>query len=671
MPVYPNNPDRKQTSILLLVCILFITVGYYFFHKPVTPDMALALGTAIWRIFAVLLLVSLAGAIGHRVGIRLDGSALSAAVLQAGLGLGVVSVFVLIIGSTIGINWISLLVLPAIVIIVLWKSLVDWFLSLIIALTRAWQQTGRFERIIAFLIGIILFSTLVVSLAPPLKYDALMYHLVMPQLYVAQGKITHIPWLVMTGMPQTTEMLFTLASGWGGLPTASVMGWAVGLLAILGIIGFFQNEDSGMSRAGWVATASLLAGETFADSLSWTYVDWTTLLFGVCALSALRAWMDTSKTRHIILAGLFAGLSFASKYTGGILILCCVIAVISDLISKKTVTRKIKLQLLLYFSLAACIFPAIWLIRNLILTGNPLYPFLLPAAEMDTIRISVYQGAGAFGEWWEGFVLPIRATIWGTEAGDGYSVSIGPLLLALALCNLAGKPGESLKDKTSLKLSLVIVLSGWLFWAVSNRVSGYLIQTRMYYSIFPALAVLAGLGWRTISNLQIPGVRFSRVVGAVVLLSLGLSSLNIFIKTIQTDAIRVVAGVKTESEYLDANLGWYAPAMRAVQSLPSGTRTLFLYEPRGLACVPACDPDEILDRWKISRLGNADTKTVINLWEQQGFDYVLLNLIGMQYLEQGTDPHHPPEEVSALRDVVKDLPVVGSFGKSYQIYKLP
>jgi hypothetical protein len=670
MPIAPHNPDRKIASFLLLVCIFFITAGYYLFHKPITPGVALALGTAVWRIVVVFMIVSLAGAAGRKVGIFLDGFALSTAVLQVGLGLGLISVLVLLVGSSIGINWISLAVLPAIAIIALWKPLVSWILLFTAALSNIWQQTGRFERIIAFFIGIILLSTLVVSLAPPLQYDALMYHLVMPQQYVTQGKITHIPWLVMTGMPQTTEMLFTLAIGWGGLQAAAVMGWTIGLLAILGIIGFFQNNVSRLSCAGWVAAACLLAGETFASSLSWAYVDWTSLLFGISALTALNAWINTPSTRYIFLAGLFAGLSFATKYTGGILVLCSLIVVLYHLISQKNETGRTKIQWLLYFSTAACAFPGVWLLRNLLLTGNPIYPFFLPAAEMDATRISVYQGAGAFGEWWEGFVLPIRATIWGNEASNGYSVSIGPLLLALALCNLVRKSYESLNEKNALKLSIVMVLSGWLFWAVGNRLSGYLIQTRMYYSIFPALAVLAALGWKTVSAIQFSGIRFSRVVGALVLLGLGLSTLNVLVETIQTDAIRVVIGAKSESDYLDATLGWYAPTMRSVQSLPAGARTLFLYEPRGLACVPSCDPDEILDRWKISRMDNSNPKSVINLWKQQGFDYVLLHLQGMKYLEEGTDPHHPPEEVRALREVVKDLPVIGTYGQSYQLYKL-
>jgi hypothetical protein len=122
---------------------------------------------------------------------------------------------------------------------------------------------------------------------------------------------------------------------------------------------------------------------------------------------------------------------------------------------------------------------------------------------------------------------------------------------------------------------------------------------------------------------------------------------------------------------LDGNLGWYAPAMRTVKTLGSSGRTLFLYEPRGLACIPACDPDEILDHWKISRMGNLTNESVLSFWKQKGYNYLLVNQAGMRFLADGSDPHHPAEEVQALQDLLKQLQLVKSFGESYQIYKLP
>ncbi len=280
---------------LILLCVFLLLAGYYLIHKPVTPETGTAIGLVFRRLLTVLMIFSVAGSIGRRLGLQVEGNLPATVVIQAGLGLGILSVVILVLGSTLGINWITMLLLPLVVMVLLRKDLLEWFRSFTTSVSEIWQQTGLFEKWIAGFMGVTLSASLVMALAPPLKYDALMYHLVMPQTYVQQGRITHIPWLVMTGMPQATEMLYTMSLWWGGLPAAALTGWMIGVMALLGIIGFFQNGFEKGSRIGWVAAASLLAGETFAASLSWAYVDWTGLLFGTCCLISLFAWLNSDQ----------------------------------------------------------------------------------------------------------------------------------------------------------------------------------------------------------------------------------------------------------------------------------------------------------------------------------------------------------------------------------------
>ena len=163
--------------------------------------------------------------------------------------------------------------------VLLRKYMFDWVESLKDLMSDIWSQTGRFEKWLAAFMGVILrVADRCVGTAPQVRRadvspgDA-------ANLCISQGKITHIPWLVMTGMPQCTEMLYTLAIWLGGLPAAAVTGWLIGVTALFGIIAFFQTGFEKGSRLGWVAAASLLAGETFATSLSWAYIDWMGLLF--------------------------------------------------------------------------------------------------------------------------------------------------------------------------------------------------------------------------------------------------------------------------------------------------------------------------------------------------------------------------------------------------------
>ncbi len=91
-----------------------VIVLYFISHKPLTPGLAAALGLFIWRLIVALALVSLGGGIGSLLYRNEKTHPLARLALQAGLGLGALSLGVLIIGSTAGLpGWLLWLVLPA------------------------------------------------------------------------------------------------------------------------------------------------------------------------------------------------------------------------------------------------------------------------------------------------------------------------------------------------------------------------------------------------------------------------------------------------------------------------------------------------------------------------------------------------------------------------------
>ncbi len=286
-----GSPQNNLRIVLILASLYLLMAGYYIIHSPFTLETGAVIGMSLWRLVVAAIIMTIAGTIGRLTGVLVQGNELATVVIQAGMGLGILSIYILLAGSIVGINGLTMAIIPAALLVVLRKNMVAWLRSFGRSLTGIWLETGRFEKGIAAFVLVILLTSLLSALAPPIKYDALMYHLVMPQTYIQQGRISHIPWLVMTGMPQATEMMYTLSAWVGGLPAAAVSGWMVGCLALLGLISFFQNaSELNVRRIGWVAAASLLAGETFATSLSWAYVDWMGLFFGVCCLICFRDW---------------------------------------------------------------------------------------------------------------------------------------------------------------------------------------------------------------------------------------------------------------------------------------------------------------------------------------------------------------------------------------------
>ncbi len=144
---------------------------------------------------------------------------------------------------------------------------------------------GAFPLILAcFVTGSLLLS-LGIALAPPVAWDALVYHLRIPQQILAAHSLSIAGGSLYFEMPQSAEMLYTAAMALTGrAETAAVLGWGAGFLALLGITGIARRMGL---RHTLLPAALLLSGDTLARSMGWGYVDWVSALFGFAALCAI------------------------------------------------------------------------------------------------------------------------------------------------------------------------------------------------------------------------------------------------------------------------------------------------------------------------------------------------------------------------------------------------
>ncbi len=660
--------DSKNRNLVLgifaVVWLLVIVLGYYAIHKPFTPELAGTLAQAVWRVSLAFLIVAIAGGIGARL-ITLEGHHPMAVLsLQSGLGLGLLALGMMLIGLVGGFHPLVFAILLVALVLLFRRKILEW-LKLWGGIHSFWKESSRFWKVCGGLSVAILAFGLMTALAPPVKYDAMMYHLTMPQAYLQSGSFDYLPWIAMSGMPQATEMLYTLAMGLGGPTGATVLGWFFALLALLGLAGFVRTRLD--NPAGWVAPISLLAGYTFAISMAWGYVDWLGLFFGLGAIVCMDNWRISGKRRSLFFAGLFAGFAFSTKYTAGFLS----IALFGAFCWHCYKRRESFFSGVFILAGAAILAAFPWLARNWVNTGNPVYPFFFPGGAMDAVRIGVYQGLPPWGDWRDLFLLPFRATVFGSETTEGYSVSAGPLLLGLGALSWIGYRKLNNDQKDSLENAAWIGLLGLGLWAAGNQLSGYLIQTRMYFSIFPAFAILAGFGFYGASRIELPALRVGRLLQVLIILVLGLNTLEVFLAFNRAGALPLLGGAQTEKQYQENALGWFSPAMDSIRTLPDGQKALLLYEPRGLLCLPKCDPDEILDRWKHDLAMLKDPQSILASWRHQGFTVILYNKAGVDFLRENPDPHHPIAELDQLDTLLASLPLIQDFGGAYRLYAIP
>jgi len=637
----------------LLIWLTGLLGAYYLVNKPLTTGLVLNGIKAFAQIASAVLIVAIGGGLGRRLLSWLQLNKLTQLSIQAAVGVGILSTGYFILGSLIGnlklLGWGLLGVLS------LWlrRDMLLW-LSDFSSLGWLWKTTGRFGKIAALLLGFLCALTLLASLAPAIKFDALVYHLSLPQRYLAADRFEFVPDNMFWGMPQLGEALFTWAAAIAGLQAGVLLAWAVGILSILGTAGYTAERLG--ADAAWTAAASLMGGYSLADALGWGYVDWITVLYGLGVVVLLAEWKDRNETKYVLVAGVMAGMALSTKYTGGVVILASLIVLIPDWRTS-----------LLFFSTAG-ISSLTWWIKNFLLTGNPFYPFFLPAGNMTPLRLALYQNQPAWGGLENVFLLPWQATVNGLEGASGFSASIGPLLLGLGILSIF--PSISTQHQQYRVRDVAIFLaSGLLVWAIAGRLSGLLIQSRLYWSLFPAAAILAGYGFSRIGLLQWPGVRFGRIVRSLILLILLLNLVQVFAATVRRQTLQYLFAGSNAQEFLQHNLGMYALATQAVDELPEGSRTLLLWEPRSLYCLPDCDPDESLDNWATAGDLSNDPGEMLREWQTAGYSHILIYISGAEIFR--SDGRLSAEDRQTLDDIMAAMTPVVDLQGVYSLFKLP
>jgi hypothetical protein len=274
------------------------------------------------------------------------------------------------------------------------------------------QPTGkRFEPACVMLLGLmpILALTLLAATVPPgviwaeegFGYDVLEYHLGVPKEYHHDGQITYLPHNIYSNFPLNAEMLYLLAMVVkdDAIEASILAKYLNALLAVLfvataWIIGREYDPVVGVvcalvaGAAPWVM---FLCGVAYTEN--------GMLFFGMLSAACLGLLADPRRSgsiswRLVSLAGLFAGLSCGFKYTAvamialPLLIALCILSYVEwrsrtragseqrDLRSPGSAVQPSARVILnpTLFLLGTLVTFSPWLIKNTVMTGNPIFP---------------------------------------------------------------------------------------------------------------------------------------------------------------------------------------------------------------------------------------------------------------------------------------------------------
>jgi len=208
-------------------------------------------------------------------------------------------------------------------------------------------------------------------------YDVLEYHLQIPKEYLQAGRIAYVPHNVYANFPMNVEMLYLLAMivhnhiiDLG--TTANMIHLLLGALAVYAVwvIGREWSPRAGQIGAIALATVGWLG---YLSGLA--YVEHGMLFFGATASGALLKATahpgHAASRRWLALSGACSGLACGCKYTAAALI--ALPLAVALILSGGGPWRKKGLDLSVYLVTTGIAFSP-WLVKNALMTGNPVFP---------------------------------------------------------------------------------------------------------------------------------------------------------------------------------------------------------------------------------------------------------------------------------------------------------
>ncbi|MCG3203511.1 MAG: hypothetical protein KCHDKBKB_00179 [Elusimicrobia bacterium] len=211
------------------------------------------------------------------------------------------------------------------------------------------------------------------AFVPEIFYDALVYHLGLPQIFINEGRIIDTPHVYFSRSPMLIHMLYTLAVGLDGSTLAKLMNC---LFLMLGVGGCFILSR----KLGWEKSAPwavvIFLSIPIVQMNSWTTAIDSAMagVFGLAAFCLLEWRTSEKKLFWASLTGLFSGGVFAIKYPG--VVVTGLMGGVLILLSLKRIRETSIFLSLILFALFSVITVAPWLVRNYVWTGNPVYPIL-------------------------------------------------------------------------------------------------------------------------------------------------------------------------------------------------------------------------------------------------------------------------------------------------------
>ena len=473
------------------------------------------------------------------------------------------------------------------------------------------NSSGVPEKYIIWgLLGILVLlmvATMILASVPPVDRDALTHHLFVPKLWLKHGGVYEIPEVPFSYYPMNLDLLYTIPLYFGNDIVPKYIHHLFALLTAW-LIHRYLNKRLGYVY-GLLGAIFFLSIPIIVKLSITVYVDLGLVFFTTASLLLLLHWAEKDfLLRYLLLAGLCCGLAAGTKYNGliSIFVLTLFVPMIYQRSAGKDQQSNGRALLFgLVFTVATFVAFSPWLIKNYVLTGNPIYPLhnsLFQKDQKPTVADSQSTadeapsalqqinstGSGAFASrkilyhetWWQALLLPVRFFIEGQDDNPRFfDGKLTPFLLVLSILAFMFRPSspqEGLEKKILLSFALLYFFLTFFQQALRIRYIVPIVPPLVILSMYGLRGLKDVLGRRTGGkNVKTPTAAV--IVTGISCLMLGYN-MHYLLKQFATVApLSYLRGEITREQYITAYRPEYPAIQYANSLLPPDAKVLCIY----------------------------------------------------------------------------------------------
>jgi 4-amino-4-deoxy-L-arabinose transferase-like glycosyltransferase len=369
--------------VALAICLLFAQ-QYWLQGRCIQIGWVVVdrLSLVAWTALILLSAMSFGAALLRWLKLRPAGDG-ATALFGVGLGLGALSILVLVLGALGFMEKVSWVVALLALLFMGMRDLGVLLRAAIGAVRRA-RRASWFRLALWAVLGLFLLLNLTCAFEPPWQYDALEYHLAAPAAYRDAGRVFFMRDNAYANFPQNAEMLYLLSMNLAGSPDrGAILGQmlcaALGFLAAMALRGLIAGVAG--KTAGDLAAAIFYTWPAVTAYSGSAYVELPLMFYGTLALWGLVWSWRRKLTRPgprgwVILAAVATGLAMGVKYTAALLFFIPILVWLAGTGFAASVAPKEILRRVGLFAAVSILCFSPWLIRNFANTRDPVYPLL-------------------------------------------------------------------------------------------------------------------------------------------------------------------------------------------------------------------------------------------------------------------------------------------------------